>query len=30
VEDGGSAKVDELDDIVRSHDAIIEFEIAVG
>ena len=29
MEDGGSAKIDKLDDIIRSHDAIIEFEIAV-
>jgi hypothetical protein len=30
VEDGGRAEVDELDDIIRSHDAIIEFEIAMS
>ena len=30
VEDGGGAKVDELDDVVGRHDAVVELEIAVG
>jgi hypothetical protein len=29
VEDSGRAEIDELDDIVGSHDAIFKFEIAV-
>jgi hypothetical protein len=30
VENGGSAKVNKLDDVIRRHDAVIELEITVG
>jgi hypothetical protein len=30
VEDGCGAKVDELDDVLRGHDTVVEFEVAVG
>jgi hypothetical protein len=30
VEDGGRTEIDQLDDIVAGHDAIVEFEITVG
>ena len=30
VEDGRCAKVDKLDDVIRGHDAVIEFEVAVS
>jgi hypothetical protein len=29
VEDGGRAKIDELDDIIRCHDTIVEFEVTM-
>jgi len=30
VEDGGCTKVDQLDNVVRRHDAVVELEISVG
>ncbi len=30
VEDGRCAKVDKLDDVIRGHDAVIEFEVAMS
>lgn len=30
VEDGGSAEINELDDVVMGHDAVVELKIAVG
>ena len=29
MEDSGRSKIDELDDIIRCHDAIVEFEITM-